>query len=102
MGWATFWAIFSQTHQVTQLTSWASLVAGIRLEVQNVVTLDFEKNANFFRLKLAKIVEISDNNIDPRYSVVRTIGRSLKLMLHRSPAAMDYQATSLGDSITRT
>jgi hypothetical protein len=30
-----------------------------------IVTLVFEKNANFFRRKLAKIAEISDHNIDP-------------------------------------
>jgi hypothetical protein len=30
-----------------------------------IITFDLEKNANFFRRKLAKIAEISDHNIDP-------------------------------------
>jgi hypothetical protein len=32
----------------------------------SIVTLVFEKNANFFRQKLAKIAENCNNNIDPR------------------------------------
>jgi hypothetical protein len=31
-----------------------------------IITLVFEKNANFFRRKLAKIAENCDHNIDPR------------------------------------
>jgi hypothetical protein len=30
-----------------------------------IITLVFEKNANFFRRKLAKIAENCDHNIDP-------------------------------------
>jgi hypothetical protein len=30
-----------------------------------IITLDFEKNANFFGQKLAKIAENCDHNIDP-------------------------------------
>jgi hypothetical protein len=30
-----------------------------------ITTLDFKKNANFFRRKLAKIAENCDHNIDP-------------------------------------
>jgi hypothetical protein len=30
-----------------------------------IITLDFEKSANFFRQKLAKIAENCDHNIDP-------------------------------------
>jgi hypothetical protein len=30
-----------------------------------LITFVFEKNANFFRRKLAKIAENCDNNIDP-------------------------------------
>jgi hypothetical protein len=30
-----------------------------------IITLVFEKNANFFRRKLAKIAENYDHNIDP-------------------------------------
>jgi hypothetical protein len=32
-----------------------------------IITLVFEKNANFFRRKLAKIAENCDDNIDPRF-----------------------------------
>jgi hypothetical protein len=31
-----------------------------------IITLVFEKNANFFRRKLSKIAENCDHNIDPR------------------------------------
>jgi hypothetical protein len=31
-----------------------------------IITLVFEKNANFFRQKLSKIAENCDHNIDPR------------------------------------
>jgi hypothetical protein len=31
-----------------------------------IITLAFEKNANFFRQKLSKIAENCDGNIDPR------------------------------------
>jgi hypothetical protein len=31
-----------------------------------IITLAFEKNANFFRPKLSKIAENCDHNIDPR------------------------------------
>jgi hypothetical protein len=33
-----------------------------------IITLVFEKNANFFRRKLAKIAENCDHNIDPWFS----------------------------------
>jgi hypothetical protein len=33
-----------------------------------IVTLVFEKNANFFRRKLAKIAENCDHNIDPWFA----------------------------------
>jgi hypothetical protein len=32
-----------------------------------IITLVFEKNANFFRRKLSKIAENCDHNIDPRH-----------------------------------
>jgi hypothetical protein len=32
-----------------------------------IITLAFEKNANFFRRKLAKIAENCDHNIGPRF-----------------------------------
>jgi hypothetical protein len=35
------------------------------LKKKIIVTLVFEKNANFFRQKLAKIAENCDHNIDP-------------------------------------
>jgi hypothetical protein len=32
-----------------------------------IITLVFEKNANFFRRNLSKIAENCDHNIDPRF-----------------------------------
>jgi hypothetical protein len=57
-----------------------------------IITLVFEKNANFFRRKLAKIAENCDHNIDPRWAcekIAQTVSRTSivsKLMrtFHRS------------------
>jgi hypothetical protein len=35
-----------------------------------IITLVFEKNANFIRRKLAKIAENCDHNIDPRTIII--------------------------------
>jgi hypothetical protein len=48
-----------------------------------IITLVFEKNANFFRRKLAKIAENCDHNIDPwspcrRGKLLTSIPRSAK------------------------
>jgi hypothetical protein len=34
-----------------------------------IISLGFEKNANYFRRKLSKIVENCDHNIDPRWDL---------------------------------
>jgi hypothetical protein len=56
--------MFSPKHLAKKLAFFAETVAVFCKNF--IMELDFEKNANFFRRKLAKIAEISDHNIDPR------------------------------------
>jgi predicted glycosyltransferase len=46
-----------------------------------IITLAFEKNAIFFAKKLAKIAEISDHSIDPRFLKKLELRRSSKFEL---------------------
>jgi hypothetical protein len=46
-----------------------------------IITLVFEKKRQFFRLKLAKIAENCDHNIDPSSVVFNSKGSSLEMKL---------------------
>jgi hypothetical protein len=71
-GWATFWAIFKPGTDVMILNDFFKM-AFFKIKLllvfeKNIIKLVFDKKANFFRRKLARITENCDHNIDPSSS----------------------------------